>query len=173
MFENGAKFATRRATLCTRVPNGAKFATGRAALCTRVRERSQVRHVPGGRATLPATREFEVNDFFINLKVFFINLEVVFSQETDLLRCIIAILAGHEHRHINEAEQLVLHAHLLHREVNDFFINLEVFFINLEVVFSQETDLVVLTDGLQVKNNATGTLAGILMEHCVLSYSAP
>ena len=53
--------------------------------------------VPGKRATLPATREFEVNDFFINL-------EVAFSQETDLLRCIIAILAGHEHRYINEAE---------------------------------------------------------------------
>ena len=64
--------------------------------------------VPGGRATLPATREFEVNDFFINH-------EVAFSQETDLLRCIIAILAGHEHCHINEAEQLVLRAHPLHR----------------------------------------------------------
>ena len=32
------------------------------------------------RVTLPAAREFEVNDFFINL-------EVAFSQETDLLRC--------------------------------------------------------------------------------------
>ena len=33
--------------------------------------------VPGGRATLPATREFEVNDFFINL-------EVAFSQKAFL-----------------------------------------------------------------------------------------
>ena len=31
-------------------------------------------------AALPVAREFEVNDFFINL-------EVAFSQETDLLRC--------------------------------------------------------------------------------------
>ena len=40
---------------------------------------------------------------------------MAFPQKSNLLRCIIAILAGHEHCHINEAEQLVLRAHPLHR----------------------------------------------------------
>ena len=54
--------------------------------------------VPGGRATLPATREFEVNDLFINL-------EVAFSRKTDLLRCIKNPRARSQARTISGAQR--------------------------------------------------------------------